>query len=408
MPVYEYKALNSKGKTVAGIIDADSSKTARLKLRKSGIFTTELKEDTRTSTKEPTKDISISTLLKKVKQQDISIMTRQLSTLVGAGLPLLEALNALVDQTSNPFLKKVIATVRERVNEGSTLADALSEHPRVFSRLFSNMVRAGESSGALEIVLLRSADYTESQLALRNKIWATLAYPILMLLIGSGVLFFLLTFVIPIVTGIFSDLEQTLPLPTLILISISDFLSKVWWIIILAIVGFIFWIKRYVRTSRGRVVIDRIKLKLPFFGSLINKIAISRFSRTLQILLSTGVNILDSLEIVRTIVNNEVLAEAIDTAKENIREGEDIAPPLERSGLFPPIVIHMIAIGEKSGRLEEMLSRVSDAYDNEVQTTIQGITSLLEPLMILVMGLVVGFIVISILLPIFEMNQIIK
>ncbi len=408
MPVYEYNALNSKGKTVTGIIDADSSKTARLKLRKSGIFTTELKENTRTSTKEPTKDISISTLLKKVKQQDISIMTRQLSTLVGAGLPLLEALTALVDQTNNPFLKKVIATVRERVNEGSTLADALSEHPRVFSRLFSNMVRAGESSGALEIVLLRSADYTESQLALRNKIWATLAYPILMLLIGSGVLFFLLTFVIPIVTGIFSDLEQTLPLPTLILISISDFLSKVWWIIILAIVGFIFWIKKYVRTSRGRVVIDRIKLKLPLFGNLINKIAISRFSRTLQILLSTGVNILDSLDIVKTIVNNEVLAEVIETAKENIREGEDIAPPLERSGLFPPIVIHMIAIGEKSGRLEEMLSRVSDAYDNEVQTTIQGITSLLEPLMILVMGLVVGFIVISILLPIFEMNQIIK
>ena len=408
MPVYEYKALNSKGKAVTGIIDAESLKTARLKLRISGIFTTELKEDNRTAIKEPTREISISTLLRKVKQQDISIMTRQLSTLVGAGLPLVEALTALVNQTNNTFLKKAIATVRERVNEGSTLADALAEHPKIFSGLFVNMVRAGESSGALEIVLLRSADYTESQLALRNKIWATLAYPILMLLIGSGVLFFLLTFVIPIVTGIFSDLEQTLPLPTRILISTSDFLARVWWIFILAIVGFIFGLKRYVRTARGRVVIDRIKLKLPFFGSLISKIAISRFSRTLQILLSTGVNILDSLDIVKTIVNNEVLAGAIESAKENIREGEDIAPPLERSRLFPPIVIHMIAIGEKSGRLEEMLSRVSDAYDNEVQTTIQGITSLLEPLMILVMGLAVGFIVISILLPIFEMNQIIK
>lgn len=407
MPIYEYTAFNSSGKTVAGIVDADSSRSARVKLRHTGIFVTELREYTKSKDTKAGAFFSIP-FFKKVKTQDISLMTRQLSTLVGAGLPVVGALTALSEQTENSHLKKIITNVREKINEGSSLADALEEYPKYFSNIFINMIRAGESSGALEIVLLRLAEFLEKQLALRRKIQATLAYPVIMMAIGSLVLFFLLAYVVPIVTRMFAETHAALPLPTIILIAVSGTLQRGWWLIMLSMVLAVFGIKRYSNTEKGIYVMDRIKLNLPVFGNLIRKTAISRFTGTLGILLKSGIPILKSLGIVSAIVDNVIISDAIDTARKNIKEGEDIASPLKMSKLFPPIVIHMIAVGEKSGNLEDMLLKITEAYDSEVESAVQGLTALLEPIMILVMGVVVGFIVLSILLPIFEMNQIIR
>ncbi len=406
MPVYEYRALNPSGHTVKGIIDADSSKNARLKLRRNGFYPVDLREET--SARPERREINVLWIFQRIKLQEIAVSVRQLSTLLSAGLPLVESLTAIIDQVAHPPLKKVVTQVRERVNEGSTLADAFAQHSRVFSPLFVNMTRAGERSGALEIVLERLADFTEKQVAFRQKMAATMVYPILMTLIGFGVLGFLLGYVIPTVTQIFADLKQSLPLPTLILISMSEALRRFWWIGVLAMALILFGVDRYSRTEAGRMVMDRIKLKIPIFGPLRLKIAVARFTRTLAILLKSGVPVLTSLDIVKTIANNRVLQRAIEEARDNIREGQDIAPPLRRSQLFPPLVTHMIAIGEKSGQLEDMLLRVSDIFDTEVDTTVQGLTAVIEPVMILIMGGVVGFIALSILLPIFQINQIVR
>lgn len=406
MPVYEYRALNTTGRTVKGIIDADSSKAARLKLRRNGIFPIELHEET--AARSEKREIDLLRFLRRIKVQETAVMVRQLSTLLSAGLPLVESLTAVIDQVPNPALKKIMTQVRERVNEGSTLADAFAQHPRVFSPLFVNMTRAGERSGALEIVLERLADFSEKQVAFRHKITAAMVYPILMTFIGVGVLGFLLGYVIPTVTQIFQDMKQTLPLPTLMLIAVSDALRRFWWVGIVALVLMLFAIERYSRTDAGRLVLDRLKLKAPIFGALALKVAIARFTRTLAILLKSGVPVLTSLDIVKNIVNNRVLQHIIEEARDNIREGQDIAPPLRRSQLFPPLATHMIAVGEKSGKLEDMLLRVSDAFETEVEATVQGLTALIEPLMILLMGAVVGFIALSILLPIFQINQIVR
>jgi len=406
VPVYEYRALNTTGRTVKGIIDADSSKAARLKLRRNGIFPIELHDAT--AARSEKREIDLLRFLRRIKVQETAVMVRQLSTLLSAGLPLVESLTAVIDQVPNPALKKIMTQVRERVNEGSTLADAFAQHPRVFSPLFVNMTRAGERSGALEIVLERLADFSEKQVAFRHKISAAMVYPILMTFIGVGVLGFLLGYVIPTVTQIFQDMKQTLPLPTLMLIAVSDALRRFWWVGIVALVLMLFAIDRYSRTDAGRLVLDRLKLKAPIFGALALKVAIARFTRTLAILLKSGVPVLTSLDIVKNIVNNRVLQHIIEEARDNIREGQDIAPPLRRSQLFPPLATHMIAVGEKSGKLEDMLLRVSDAFETEVEATVQGLTALIEPLMILLMGAVVGFIALSILLPIFQINQIVR
>jgi general secretion pathway protein F len=406
VPVYEYRALNATGRSVKGIIDADSSRAARLKLRRNGIFPIELKEEA--DGRGEKRDIDLLRFFRRIKLQETAVMVRQLSTLLSAGLPLVESLTAVIDQVPNPALKKISTQVRERVNEGSTLADAFAQHPRVFSPLFVNMTRAGERSGALEIVLERLADFTEKQVAFRHKITAAMVYPILMTFIGIGVLGFLLGYVIPTVTQIFTDMKQTLPIPTLILISASDALRRFWWVGVLVLALMLLALDRYGRTESGRMTLDRIKLKAPIFGPLGLKIAIARFTRTLAILLKSGVPVLTSLDIVKNVVNNRVLQQVIEDARDNIREGQDIAPPLRRSELFPPLATHMIAVGEKSGKLEDMLIRVSDTFENEVETTVQGLTALIEPLMILVMGSVVGFIALSILLPIFQINQIVN
>ncbi len=410
MPVFEYTALDTSGKSSNGIIDADSPVAARQKLRGSGMFPVEVKESASVSapTGLSSGPVSVSRLFKRVKPGEVSVMTRQLSILLAAGVPLVGALDALLSQIVNPLLKKNLAQIKESVNEGNSLAFAISQHPKLFSNIYVNMVRAGEASGSLDVVLARLAEYGERQETLRGRFKAALAYPVFMCLIGSLVLFFLITFIVPNITQVFSEMHHTLPLPTVALICLSSFLKSFWWAVVLAGVGAVIAVKQLIKTSRGRYVRDKIKLKIPVLGNVNQKIALARFARTLGTLLESGVPLLTALDIVRNIVNNILIAEDIDNATEEIESGKSLAMPLRRSQWFPPIAVQMISVGEQSGELEAMLQKIADTYEKDVESQIMAMTSLLEPVMILTMGLVVGFIVISILLPIFEMNQMIR
>ncbi len=410
MPVYAYKGLNAKGRNVGGIIDADSPKTARLKLRRSGVFPTDLSEETQASAASSTSRLSVdlSSYFERITPQDLALMTRQLATLVGAGLPLVECLGALVDQVDNARQKRILSQVRERVVEGGTLADSLKAHPRVFGDLYVNMVRAGEASGALDLVLLRLAEYTERSSALRNKVRAALTYPTLMGIAGGAILFFLLSYVVPKVTRIFKDTHQALPTMTVVLLAISNFASQYWWLILGLLVAAVIALRVSTRTPTGRLRFDQAVLRIPYFGKVLKKVALARFSRTLSTLLLGGIPLLQALDIVKHVVSNMVLQNAIEDGRNSIREGHSMADPLRRSGLFPPLLIHMIAVGEKSGELEAMLSRAADAYDSEVESAVTALSSIMEPMMILFMGGVVLFIVLAILLPIFELNQLVR
>ena len=406
MPVYSYAGLSPDGKNVTGVIDAESPRAARLKLRRSGVFPTSLAESSGGAT--PRASRSISRLFERMSPQDLAVLTRQLSTLVSAGLPLVECLSALIEQADSERLKSMLSQTRQRVNEGSSLADGLAEHPKVFSDLYVSMVRAGEASGALDVVLLRLAEYTESSARLRGKLLAALTYPIIMLLFGGGMLFFLLSYVVPKISRIFTESKQVLPLPTRALIAVSSTFATWWPLFLLLLVAAAIGLRYYVRSPSGRHRYDRWVLRAPVFGKLLQKIAVARFSRTLSTLLKSGIGLLPSLDIVKNIVDNRVLYEATEAARDAIREGQSIAPPLKKSGIFPPLMIHMIAVGERSGQLEEMLFKTAETYEGEVDTTIATLTSLLEPLMILFMGGLVLFIVLSILLPIFQMNQLVR
>jgi general secretion pathway protein F len=410
MPVYEYTALDTSGKSLNGIIDADSAMAARQRLRGSGMFPVQVQEAASVSapTGVPAGPVSVSGLFKRVKPGEVSVMTRQLSILLAAGVPLVGALDALGSQIANQLLKKIVAQIKEAVNEGNSLAFSLSQHPRLFSGIYVNMVRAGEASGALDLVLGRLAEYGEHQHALRGRFQAALAYPVFMFFIGSLVLFFLITFVVPNITQIFSEMHQTLPLPTVILIAVSGFLKSFWWVLVLAGVGVFIGVKQFLNTSKGHYIWDKIKLKTPVLGSINQKMALARFARTLGTLLESGVPLLSALDIVRNIVNNILIARDIDNASEEIEAGRSLAVPLGRSPWFPSIAVQMISVGEQSGELEAMLNKIAESYERDIESQVMAMTSMLEPVMILVMGLAVGFIVISILLPIFEMNQMIR
>ncbi len=409
MPVFEYKGFSDAGKAVTGVRDAESQKALRALLRKDGIFLTDVTAERKGAGAESVagtaRDLRLKQLfVGRISTDDIAILTRQLSTLLAAGIPLVEALNALIDQTEHARLKTIVTQVKDRVNEGAGLADALGEHPKAFTNLYVNMVRAGEHSGALDVVLTRLADFTEGQARLRSKIIGTLTYPALMILIGVVIVGVLMTVVVPKVTKMFEDMKATLPLITRALIGVSNFVKDYWWALAaLAAIGF--WIFRKWRaTPGGTQKFDTFLLKVPVVGPLVRMLAIARFSRTLSTLLKSGVPLLTAMEIVKALVTNSVLSAVIESARDAIREGESIAAPLKRSGHFPPIVYHMVAIGERSGTLEDMLLNVAQAYDNQVDTRITALTSLLEPIMIVMMGGVVAFIVFSILMPILQMN----
>ncbi|XXF75976.1 type II secretion system inner membrane protein GspF [Myxococcaceae bacterium GXIMD 01537] len=415
MPVFEYRALDSAGKQVKGLLEADSPKTLRAQLRKEGKFLTDVigqAEGSRGAVAKgagaalASRDVSFGKLAGgRITTDDIAILTRQLATLLGAGVTLVESLTALVDQVEKERLKRILSDVKQRVNEGTSLADALAVHQKVFGSLYVNMVRAGEHSGALDAVLVRLADFTESQAKLRQKIVGTMIYPAIMLLVGGGILVLLMTIVVPKVTKIFETMKATLPITTRILIGASNFLQNWWFIIFPALFLGTAATVSYFRGPRGKPQWDRFALKAPIFGSLVRLLAISRFARTLSTLLKSGVPLLNAMDIVKAIITNSVLADVVDKARESIKEGESIAAPLKRSGEFPPLVYHMIAIGERSGQLEDMLLNVADSYENQVNVRIGALTSLLEPILIVFMGVIIAFVAFSILMPILQVNS---
>jgi general secretion pathway protein F len=408
MPVFEYTALDDRGKTTSGIIDADGAQAARQKLRTSGIFPVSIKETQEAAPKKQQGAFSLSSRFSRIKPVEVAMMTRQLATLVGAGFPLVSALDALVPQTKSHGFKRILAQIKDLIVEGNSFARALSNYPNQFSQLYVNMVRAGETSGTLEIVLERLADITEKQQALKNRIQTALAYPIFMLIIGTAVLFVLLIYIVPSITAIFADMNQVLPTPTRLLIFLSDFFRIYWWGLFILIAALAVFFNRAKKTNQGRYWIDKIMLKMPGIGILVKKLAVARFARTLGSLLENGVSMLIALDIVKNIAGNTLISNSVETAAIEVGKGQGLGVALSGSGIFPQLSIQMIQVGEQSGQLETMLTKISDVFENEVETTIMRLTSYLEPVMILVMGSIVGFIVLSICLPIFEMNQLIR
>jgi len=402
-PLFEYKALESSGKTLRGMVEAENQKTARLKLKKQGLLVVAISE--KSSSRSQTTSSGVPFIGNRVSVREIALMTRQLASLVKANIPLVEALNALVEQTEKPVLKVTLAQVRQDVNEGTSLAKAMAKHPKVFDNIFVNMIEAGESSGTLALVLLRLADLKEAQMRLRGKIISSMTYPVLMMCVSFTLLLGIFTFVIPKLTQVFESMNKQMPVVTRFLITISDLIVN-WWYLFLSAVLLSFWLfNRYINSTRGRPRWDAFKLKMPMFGSLVRMIAVTRFSSTMATLLGSGVPILTSMNIARNLVGNIPISQAIGHARENITEGQSIAEPLRRSGEFPPLVIHMIAIGEKTGELPGMLQNVAETYEEQVNARIEGLTSLLEPLMIVGMGLVVGFIVLSVFMPIMDLSN---
>ncbi|MBI4374275.1 MAG: type II secretion system inner membrane protein GspF [Deltaproteobacteria bacterium] len=408
MPVYAYKGLNTRGKSTTGVIEAESEKAARLKLRKIGVYPTSVGVE---GTRGPSKglslrgDVDIGKYFQRIKLQDLAALTRQLSTLVSAHIPLVDALAALSEQTANVKLRGVMGSVKESVVQGTKLSEAMAQHPKVFSGLFVHMIAAGEASGALEVVLERLADLIEKQAKLKAKILGALMYPLIMALVGTGLMSFLIVYVVPKVTKIFEDVKATLPIPTRILIGLSHLIGNYWYLLLILMGASIYGIRRFLKTPRGKDLYDRMILKLPIFGKLFRMVEISRFARTLSTLMNSGVNLLNGLDIVKRIVQNTLLVDAIEETRVAVREGEPVVEPLRRSGQFPPLVLHMISVGEKTGELEGMLNRVADNYDQQIDNLVGTLTTLLEPIMILIMGGAVSFIVMSILLPILQLNQ---
>ncbi|HEX5660285.1 MAG TPA: type II secretion system inner membrane protein GspF [Polyangiales bacterium] len=404
MSVYAWRGINASGKDVKGIDDADSPKALRSALRRKGVLVTKLEEES-TAAKRDARNINFKRFFGGVSQTDIALVTRQLATLLKAGIPLVEALDALIEQADKEDLRNALTNTRDKVNEGIAFNDALRAHPKIFSDLFVNMVAAGEVAGNLDAVLARLADVLEAQARLKSKVTSALAYPIVMMVMSLGVVTVMMTVVVPQVTAIFEDFGQVLPWYTRLLMFVSDMFVDWWFLLIGAAVGSWYGFRRWLSTEKGRKNWDLMMLRLPLIGALTTKVACARFARTLSTLLASGVPVLGALDITRNVLVNTELMRVVADARESIREGESIAKPLAQSKRFPPIVTHMIAIGERSGELEAMLENVADAYDDQVDKQVAAMTSLLEPLMIVVMGGINGGITAAILVPLMQMNE---
>jgi general secretion pathway protein F len=408
MAVYEFRGIQvATGKSVKGFRDADNAKSLRGVLRKEGVLLTLATEENKKKDTDKRK-LDLFAFFRRPSTGDVAIMTRQLATLVRAGVPLVDSVAALTEQVEKEVLVRVLTELRENLNEGTSFAKSLARHPQVFPPLYVNMVAAGEASGTLEAVLERLADFMEGQARLKGKVSAALAYPILMVVIGGLLVGVLMVAVVPKVTSIFNSLGHALPWYTRLLIFVSDTLAGFWWAILGVVVGGIYLFRRWKKTPVGRLRWDTIRLKLPIFGKLNLLVAVARFSRTLATLLSSGVQLLQAMEIGINVLENARLEQVVKEAIGSIREGESIAVPLKRSGVFPPMMTHMIAVGEKSGQLEAMLENVSRSYEADVETRVVALTSLLEPIMIVALGGAVGFIAMSILMPLLQMNELVE
>ncbi len=413
MPVFEYKGFDAGGNPVADVIDADNAKIARTRLRRQGVFPTDVREQSGRAARGTglNMEIDLSVYLEFITSRDIATVTNQLATLLGAAVPMGESLAALVEQTEKQKLKVVLSKVKERVNEGSTLGDALADHPKVFDELYISMVRAGERTGSLAEVLRRLAEFKDDQVKLQGKILSALAYPALMAVVGTLMIAGLFYGVIPRVRSLFEGFaggEEALPMLTKIVFFFGDMLLAYGIFVPVVAFGCVWGFRRWVKTDKGRRRWDTIKLRIPALGRLNRLVAVSRFCRTLGTLLLSGVPILSALNIVRDVVGNVIVAEAVEAAGANIREGQSIAAPLRDSSQFPPMVIHMIAIGERTGELERMLQMVADAYDSQVEAAIDALMSLLGPVMIMLMGGVIFVVALGLLQPMIGLSQMIR
>ena len=408
--MYAYKGVSNNGKKTHGAVSADNARAARARMRTQGIYLTELTEapdSTRTEASDQTSRLSIDLsrlALRPIPPMERAVATRQLSTLLTAGIPLVESLGALVAQIEHARLRTTFVQIRDRVNEGSSLADALAA-TRQFDDLYLSMIRAGEASGALGPVLGRIADYLEDQLRMSNKVLSIMLYPAVMLLFSLLVVGVLVTVVLPQITSLMISLDQELPLVTRLIIGASDFVRSWWWALAIGAIGASFGLRAFRRTERGRIVYDRLRLRLPVVGTLVRVLAITRLTRTLSTLLASGVGIVKSLEIARLVANNTVIAEAVDSARTAIIEGAPLAAPLRASGQFPSMVTTMIEVGEQSGELEAMLAKVADTYDEQVENTVTRMTALIEPALILVMVGVVLVIILATLQPLLSLTS---
>jgi type IV pilus assembly protein PilC len=396
MPSFVWKGRTLAGQTQSGVLTVDSRDEVLNFLRKNRIIVQ--------SVSEKSAGMKFKLPLKQgVGTRDLAIFTRQFSTMIDSGLPLVQCLEILAKQTSRENFKKVIEQVTADVEAGSTLSEALNKHPRVFDGLFVNMVNAGEAGGILDVILSRLATYIEKIDSLKRKVKSALTYPGVVLTVAVGVTVFMLTAIIPTFAKLFGDFGAELPMPTKIVIAMSDFLRQAWWVLILAIAGIIFALKKFYVTDRGKHVIDRQMLRVPALGDVLRKASVARFTRTLGTLVSSGVPILKGLEITAETAGNVILSDAIKETRNSIGQGETISGPLAKCDVFPPMVVQMIAVGEETGALDQMLNKIADFYDDEVDTAVATLTSVIEPVLIVIMGVIVGGMVIAMYMPMFEM-----
>jgi len=399
-PIYEYEAMSRGGERVAGRIEADRSNIAAKQLKESGYYVTSIKEV------QEKKDLgSVLKASGRVKTKDLTIFSHQFAAMIDAGISLVDAFNILYEEAEHPKLKEVIREIQEDIETGSSLSDAMSRHPKVFPELYCQLVRAGETGGVLNTVLNQLAAHYDKQEEINGKVKSALYYPITILVIAVFVVIFLVVKIVPTFVGMFNSSGAALPLPTRILLGASDFLQTYWWALLLGIGGLLAIFYSYRQTPSGELQLDKLILKIPVIGNMMQKVILSRFSSTLAILLGSGVDLISSLNIVEDVVGNKVYANALVEARGQVREGVSFSRPLANMPIFPSILVQMVKIGEESGNLEMMLNKVSNFYDREVGNAVEASISLIEPLMIVFLAGVVGFIVISIVLPMFEMFQ---
>lgn len=400
MPQFVYNAVDPSGRTLRGIMEADDERLVLAWLHEQHYHVLSVQPKRAGFSLAALKELNRS---KKVKLLELVMFSRQFATMIDAGIPILKSLDALETQAKNPVLREVIGAVRQDVKGGMSLADALSKHPQVFSKLYVNMVRAAEVGGILDQILDRLAQFLEKEMEIRQKIKSAMMYPVLVLIFSMVMVFALFTFVLPRFKEIFASMNVKMPPATQFLFSLSDYAVAYWYIPPALLVGSFLFLKQYAKNPKGRYQIDLVKLRLPIIGDLVLKMSISRFARTFGVLIASGVSMMRSLEIVAETAGNSVLATAIDNARNGVREGQKLSAPLGASGLFPTMVTHMIDVGEETGRLSDMLVKVSDFYEKEVDATVKGLTSMIEPMLIIFLGVIVGFIAISVMTPIFTL-----
>lgn len=397
MPVFQYTVRDATGTMRTGTSEAESQDILKRRLQEQGFMVNEVKQTGRT------KRGNAGSGFGRVKLADLSIFCRQFSTMIDAGVSLVRALDVLGEQTQNPKLKRIIREIQTEVEGGQQLSKAMAKYPKVFSNLFVGLVKAGEVGGVLEEALQRLSHFLEKDMELKRKVKAAITYPVIVIVVAITIVLGLCTFIVPKFVDLFKELGvKELPPMTQVLVDFSDFLKNRWWVGLLMIAGAWFGIKAFGRTKVGRRVLDRIKLKVPVFGKLSHRVALARFARTLSTLLVSGVPILSAMETVAGTVGNEIIAEALMNARARIREGDRINDPLEKSKMFPPMVVHMVSIGEESGALDQMLSKIAEFYEAEVDAAIQSLTAAIEPVMIVFLGVCVGFIVIAMFMPLLQ------